>query len=214
MPNLHCELIKKTQYKQSHWQGGTTTEIYISPKNTLYANRDFDFRISSAEVMLPESEFTSLDGYMRHIMLLSGEMKLEHKGFHTVTLDLFGQDYFDGSWQTKCYGVCTDFNLMLKQGFTGKLQAIKSDRKQILNNKKTTAFFSLQDHLSVLISHQDQQVISLEMGKKDFLIIHADKSGVQNEKEYELVLKQSEAEPSKNMSVKPMIRVDVWTETV
>lgn len=210
MPNLNYELIKPIQYKQSNWQGGTTTEIYISPKNALYANRDFDFRISSAEVLLPESDFTSLDGYMRHIMLLDGEMKLKHKGFHSVTLDVFGQDYFDGSWQTKSYGRCTDFNLMLKQGFLGKLEAIKADQKQKLNNKKTTAFFSLQDHLSASISHQGQQAISLEMDKKDFLIIHTDKPD-QIEKEYELVLKQSES--LKDLCVMSMVRIDVCSET-
>ncbi|HZL83497.1 MAG TPA: HutD family protein, partial [Candidatus Deferrimicrobium sp.] len=54
------ELVRQDQQNTSTWNGGTTTEIAIYPKNTIYSRRDFVWRISSANVESEESEFTSL----------------------------------------------------------------------------------------------------------------------------------------------------------
>ena len=66
------EIIKKDQYKVSTWSGGTTTEIFLAPRDGSYADRRFDFRISSATVDLEESDFTPLDGVKRFLTILEG----------------------------------------------------------------------------------------------------------------------------------------------
>ena len=140
LSGLNYTLTKKSEHNQSTWSGGVTTEILISPKGAVYSNRDFDYRISSAKVELPESTFTPLNGYMRHIMLLDGEMKLLHDGHHSKTLAVFEQDYFDGGWDTKSYGVCTDFNLMLGKGYLGALQVVGGGQLPFASEKNTGFF--------------------------------------------------------------------------
>lgn len=179
MPDLNYTLTKKSERSQSSWSGGVTTEILISPKNAVYANRDFDYRISSAKVELPESTFTPLNGYIRHIMLLAGKMKLVHDGHHSKTLAVFEQDYFDGGWETKSFGLCTDFNLMLRKGYLGALSMVGNDDIQ-LTSEKTTGFFALQNGLSVSILTQEEKILVVEMNAGDFLMFDANQKQKQN----------------------------------
>ena len=50
-------IIAASDMPVSLWSGGRTTEIYIAPEGALYAERNFLFRISTAEVELEESDF-------------------------------------------------------------------------------------------------------------------------------------------------------------
>ncbi|WP_094605031.1 hypothetical protein SPSIL_018040 [Sporomusa silvacetica DSM 10669] len=123
MPHIF-ELIRKTDQTTSDWSGGTTTQIAIYPQQAVYAERNFTWRISSARVDLEESLFTSLPGIERLIMVLEGEMRLEHTGHHSSYLKPFDQDSFSGNWTTKSFGKVRDFNLMLAEGSFGKLTAV------------------------------------------------------------------------------------------
>jgi len=123
MPHMF-ELIRKTDQTTSDWSGGTTTQIVIYPQQAVYAERNFTWRISSARVDLEESLFTSLPGIERLIMVLEGEMRLEHTGHHNSYLKPFDQDSFSGNWSTKSFGKVRDFNLMLAEGSSGKLTAV------------------------------------------------------------------------------------------
>lgn len=71
-------IIAASDMPVSLWSGGRTTEIYIAPEGALYAERNFLFRISTAEVELEESDFTSLPDYNRLIASVSGTMRLAH----------------------------------------------------------------------------------------------------------------------------------------
>ena len=118
------EIIRKAMQQTTAWSGGTTTQLAIFPKDALYSERNFLWRISSAKTEMEESVFTSLPGIWRLIMVLEGELRLEHEGHHKVTLAPFKQDNFSGDWTTKSYGKVTDFNLMMADGCKGKLEAI------------------------------------------------------------------------------------------
>lgn len=118
------ELLRNNEFLTSKWSGGTTTEIAIYPKDAQYSERNFIWRLSSAKVEIEESTFTSLPGFKRIIMILDGELKLEHVGHHKCTLEPFQQDKFSGSWQTKSYGKVTDFNLMMSEECNGDLEPI------------------------------------------------------------------------------------------
>ena len=123
---MACEikLIKNDEFRTSKWSGGTTTEIAIYPKDAIYSKRNFTWRLSSAKVQVEESTFTSLPGINRIIMILDGELRLEHDGHHQCTLEPFEQDSFSGSWNTKSFGKVTDFNLMMNEGCSGELEPI------------------------------------------------------------------------------------------
>ena len=119
-------IIKKEQQQTSKWAGGTTTQIAIHPKESNYANRDFLWRLSTAVVELDESNFTKLPGFDRHLMVLEGELRLEHKEQHSVVLKQYEQDSFKGDWDTVSLGRARDFNLMLKEGVEGRIEHYKT----------------------------------------------------------------------------------------
>lgn len=119
------EIITKEEQGTSAWSGGTTTELAIYPKESKYSERNFDWRISSARVELEESTFSSLSGIWRYIMVLEGEMYLEHLGHHSIYLKTYEKDSFSGSWTTKSRGRVRDFNLMVANGYKGEIEALK-----------------------------------------------------------------------------------------
>ena len=114
---IHSPETRKT----IHWASGTSTEMFIYPRDGSFADRAFLFRISSATVEAEESTFTFFEGITRHLMILNGELELIHEGRYTKYLKPFDQDTFSGEWSTRSRGKVTDFNLMLKDGATGSL---------------------------------------------------------------------------------------------
>lgn len=145
--SYNIKIFKQNQHKTSEWSGGTTTELYIYPEDSLYSERKFNWRLSSANVEVEKSIFTSLPGISRHIMVLEGELLLEHEGHHNAALKALEQDSFSGEWATTSFGKVTDFNLMLAQGYTGELEAISfnsGEFKDILlhSNVNDTEVFS------------------------------------------------------------------------
>jgi environmental stress-induced protein Ves len=129
------EIIRKNQNKTSTWTGGTTTELYIYPKDSTYVNHNFKWRLSSAKVELEESKFTLLPGINRLIMVIEGELLLFHEGHPNATLKAFEKHSFSGEWNTTSFGKVTDFNLMMSHGYNGNLEVItflKDEFKDIL----------------------------------------------------------------------------------
>ena len=118
--------ITQEQYRVTKWGGGLTRELAIAPRDAVYADRDFLWRISSATVELEESNFTPLPDYNRFLSTLDGEIDLDH-GDDTVHHLTPGQIYeFDGGIPTHSRGVCTDFNLMLRKGrCTGSMDCFR-----------------------------------------------------------------------------------------
>ncbi|MBU3217293.1 HutD family protein [Clostridium estertheticum] len=145
--SYNIEIIRKQQHKTSKWSGGTTTEFSIYPKDSLYVDRNFKWRISSAKVEVEESIFTSLPGISRIIMIIEGEILLKHEGHYNAVLKSFEQDNFSGEWTTTSFGKVIDFNLMMAQDYNGKLESIffnKGETKEIIlyNNVNAALKFS------------------------------------------------------------------------
>lgn len=122
---MQLKVYKTSDRKTIQWASGTSTEIFIYPSNGDFATRNFTFRISTATVEAEESTFTFFEGITRHLMILKGNLELIHEGRYTKQLAPFEQDTFFGEWPTKSKGKVTDFNLMLKNGATGSLEAIR-----------------------------------------------------------------------------------------
>ena len=122
--SYNIEIIRENKHITSKWSGGTTTELYICPVGSIYDQRNFKWRISSAKVEVVASTFTPLPGISRLIMVIEGELQLKHEGHHTAVLGAFEQDCFSGNWETTSFGCVTDFNLMMARGYKGTLEAI------------------------------------------------------------------------------------------
>jgi len=121
---MNYQIVKANQFLSSPWSGGNTIELLIYPKNAKYEVRNFDFRISTATVNVEESTFTPLPSITRTLMVLDGQMTLNHKGHHSKKLGQFDSDYFDGGWKTTSLGKCTDFNLMTMGKTDGTVESL------------------------------------------------------------------------------------------
>ena len=129
---MRAELLSTTDYLTSNWSGGTTTQLLIEPPRAEYAARDFLWRISSASVSLPESDFTALPDYDRFIAVIDGGMTLSHDGGAPLELTPGVVHRFSGASATHSVGRCTDFNLMLRRGLAeGTMQAVRAGTRSI-----------------------------------------------------------------------------------
>lgn len=162
-------IIPSGQHRTSTWSGGTTTELAIYPPSASYAARDFAWRLSTATVTVAESAFTSLPGFHRLLMVLEGEMYLEHEGYHQVTLLPFEQDSFSGSWLTHCAGTGRDFNLMLAEGWRGRLQAIS-----LAGQDSIPASELMPDAVEALYCLSGQVLINLLLDGRELLLGEGD----------------------------------------
>lgn len=69
----------KKQHTTTKWSGGETTELFIYPENANYKAGNYQFRLSTATVEIEASTFTPLPGVDRTLIVLEGEMQLDHK---------------------------------------------------------------------------------------------------------------------------------------
>lgn len=99
------------------WSGGETSELFIYPEGSIFSERDFGFRISSATVEIEASDFTSLPKYNRLLTVLEGELEIIHEGKYSTQLSAFESDAFHGSWITKSRGKAKDFNVIYSDDY-------------------------------------------------------------------------------------------------
>jgi environmental stress-induced protein Ves len=164
------KIIRKHEQKTNLWSGGKTTELFIYPDGSSYAERNFQFRISTATIETATSEFTRLNGFKRHLMILDGSLYINHKHHHQKLLNQFDVDEFMGDWETTAEGKVTDFNLMHDANFKGKIEVLHLE-KQLQHTLKLendfTAFYVLNEFV-IIDNH--------ELQKGDFVNIDYKKS--------------------------------------
>lgn len=156
---MNVTLLQTGDYNTSNWSGGSTTQLYISPANASYAERNFDFRISSAKVEVPESTFTALPGVNRKLMVLEGEITITHENQHPKTLQKYEVDTFKGDWKTTAKGICTDFNLMTTGNQTSEL----SHMQLLANHYKT---LSIEENYHTVCLYLHSGSIYVEINNK------------------------------------------------
>ena len=122
---MKLEIRTKEQYKTSNWSGGQTTELYLYPSDGDYASRRFSVRLSSATVDVEESTFTKLPGIERKLMILEGNLSLEHMGIRQRQMKPYDVEAFRGDWDTVSRGKVRDFNLMIREGIPSSMEHIR-----------------------------------------------------------------------------------------
>lgn len=138
---MSYSIIPASQFSTINWAGGTSTELYIYPETSDYAQRNFDFRLSTAQVKVNESNFTFLPGVSRKLMILDGQIKISHKNQYEKNLNAFDIDEFEGEWETSSLGICTDFNLMTRGETKAELSSLflKANESVKLNVKHSSS---------------------------------------------------------------------------
>ncbi|ELR73884.1 hypothetical protein C900_00048 [Fulvivirga imtechensis AK7] len=178
---MQINIIRKKEQATTRWTGGTTTELVIYPKKSRFKDRNFFYRLSLAEVEIDESSFTKLPGIDRTLLVLDGRLTLEHPGKHTVTLEKFDTDTFNGGWDTISYGRATDFNLMTRGKTKGRLEGFtlkKGDTYKHAVNKDSSVIgcytfrgaleIALDSHYS--LGEGDLMLISVDQNIKDIVL--------------------------------------------
>ena len=165
---MKIEIIKKHQQKESVWSGGKTNQIYIHPSNSIFQDRDFDFRISSAIIEVEGSEFSPFNGYDRALMVLNGELEIVHEDQYSKKLNQYEVDNFSGDWKTSSKGKITDFNLIFKRGLKGELNYLTLNEDQIIskdfsNLPNRVGYFVISGELKVGINNSEYKVQIGEM---------------------------------------------------
>ena len=130
---MESKIITSEHFKPSPWSGGTTLELFIHPPGADYQQRNFQFRLSTATVETQKSDFTSLPGISRKLMVLAGKIAISHKDHYSRKLEKFEVDSFEGDWETSSFGKCTDFNLMTTGKTDGEIAGIVLENEQSLN---------------------------------------------------------------------------------
>jgi len=171
------EFTKGSQHNTIKWSGGTTTELAIYPKEASYKDRNFLLRISTAKIKTEASEFTKLKGISRKLMILNGEINIEHKNHYSKTLKKFDQDSFEGDWDTKSFGKAVDFNLMINGNAKAQIEAKTIQEKKVITEYyEFTGIYCYQGELKVNLNDSE-----FELYGGDFLLIQKDNSNLKIE---------------------------------
>jgi environmental stress-induced protein Ves len=148
-------VLHKTDYVTTQWTGGSTTQMLILPRRANYAKRNFEIRISAASIEIPESNFTSLPGVLRSLVLLKGALLLSSKGKGNQLLLPGDVTNFNGKETIHCKGTGSDYNVMLKGD-----GEISSQYLWLHKGEEVEVDFEPQMHLAFL--HVAQGKISIK----------------------------------------------------
>lgn len=167
MAGYKAAVLHENDYRTTQWSGGTTTELSIAPAGSIYADRDFRWRISSATVELEESDFTSLPDYDRIIMTLKGGIRLSHNKGTWISLPEFSPHSFDGGDETASVGKVIDFNLMMRKGVCAgdMVSILLKSGERCLANKRLPG--KIEDFNTVMLyCYEGNMTVLLESGEE------------------------------------------------
>lgn len=174
---MQLNLTKKAQLQTSTWAGGTTTQLAIYPKEAIYKNVDFIFRISTATIDVEESTFTNLPNVNRVIMVLDGELTIQHKNHYSKQLKKFDTDNFSGNWETSGIGKVTDFNVMTigsAKAFVSGFSLSEKSQKEILLNVDVIVIYVIVGEINIennTILQGDVVFISKESNNEKLVLL-------------------------------------------
>lgn len=164
---MQIKVTKKEQLQTTAWQGGTTTQLAIYPPGAVYKNLDFIFRISTATIDLEQSIFTVLPNVAREIMVLDGELLIQHKEHHTKQLKKFDTNSFIGDWETTSMGKATDFNVMTRGNAKATIEGFSLGKKEIKQ------FIVDSDIMAVYVYFGEVSIESkITLSQGDIALIH------------------------------------------
>lgn len=152
-------ILRKEEFVTTKWAGGETTQFAIYPEGSVFANRDFLWRISSATFSNTESTFSDFTGYQRYILPLEGDLSIHHMGLYERNLKPYEVEYFDGSWTTSSKNSpdCRDYNFIVKSGSLARLQVLLEGEEYFVKKDSITIFFSVDDFEIELIGHGEKR---------------------------------------------------------
>ena len=167
---------REKDFKTSNWSGGTTTELFIYPREADYKKRDFLFRLSSATVDLDRSDFTPLPEFFRFISPLNGDLKISHDEKNFTKLKPYEVYAFDGGAKTVSMGRVRDFNLMVKDGVETEVKNFALNKNSVLKfsvSKGEIGWIFLYNTKALLTAETVNEKKDFNLDKLDLIIFEA-----------------------------------------
>lgn len=118
-------ILSGSDYAVSRWAGGSSSQIFIYPENSIFNEHTFLWRISTASLEADSSTFTCFGGYHRILHLLTGESQLHFGDGRLYTLHPDDEVSFKGSDFVQSYGQASDLNLIMADGVWGETNTLK-----------------------------------------------------------------------------------------
>ncbi|MDD2982587.1 MAG: HutD family protein [Crocinitomicaceae bacterium] len=177
---MNIKIISKNDITPSIWDGGKTYEYVISPADSTYAARDFDFRISSASIEKTPSNFTNFQGYKRYLVMLGNDLKIKRNDVAEAYSknEIFA---FDSADQIQSFSLGTDFNLMIqKEGrpFNLEVKTLNDDLESsvvfIFTLEETSVKINEQEfklNVNDLLIAENQEGANLHLFSNEILIV-------------------------------------------
>ncbi len=154
----------------TNWSGGTTSQLFIFPKYSVFAERNFVFRISTATIDAEESTFTPLPNYNRLLAILEGNLEIIHQRKYSKKLQKFENDRFHGSWQTSSKGKARDFNVIFNDNYELKF-SYREISEPTFSQKKSDFLLLFILNESIKIEGFELNLYDLiEVEKENFLL--------------------------------------------
>lgn len=156
---MQAQLIRPEQMILSHWAGGSTRQLAISPAGATVAAQDFHWRFSSATV-LQDGQFSYFMAHQRLLALRQGAgMALQIDQQQAVLSNQYQSVRFAGSANSSATllgGAVTDINLMLAKDWQGNLWAepLASDWQQLQFTRP---------QLCTLLCYADETAVDIEL---------------------------------------------------
>ncbi len=136
--------VRKDQ-KVTTWSGGTTTELLIYPDGANVAEKNFDFRISTANVLVENSEFTFFPGYHRKLAILEGKLKVKHNEVDWLVVYENEQIDFEGDWKTVSEGKVVDFNVIYSRYYKVEMDfVVDLIEKELVVENEILAYYCVK----------------------------------------------------------------------
>lgn len=144
---MKISIVKDKDVIISKWSGGESRQYYIYPPDSVYAARNFMFRVSMAvSYSADEAKYSCLENFTRYLIMLEGTAHVFHKEHYDVVMNPYNEiDVFDGGWESYATGKVTDFNLMTSKNCNGSMSAVNNscviDFESIKNIGKSWLMF-------------------------------------------------------------------------
>ncbi|PIF33842.1 HutD protein [Flavobacterium sp. 9] len=170
---MNISLFPKKDYKASIWSGGLTYEYMIYPETANYADRDFEFRISSATIEEVPSKFTKFKGYYRYLVMLDNSLHVkinnEEKMYEKYEIMEFNSDD-----EVTSYTKGNDFNWMVSEKIRHHKLILTNSNQDF--NAEIIILFSL-DTTVIKINEQPYDLepydlLVIENPEKENIILH------------------------------------------
>ncbi|EHI68982.1 HutD family protein [Streptococcus ictaluri] len=156
---IDISLIRPSDYVQSDWSGGKTTQLYLYPEKGHYKPGHFAYRLSTATVALRQTTFTLLEDYHRLLMPLDKTIILSDLSHSKeISLAPFESYAFEGSSRMVSRGTCQDVNLIYDDHYKGQLKAIWQADDIEESSAHIHLIYALED---IEIKLENQQQITL-----------------------------------------------------